>query len=136
MAGILGEFSGQMEQAADVTETLIPAVRSAFRRRRIALEDMLVLKYGDGRREAFLTVQTANGRCVTVKDMAALFGQAAGAEFVPSRNGKTLVTRKTSTVRLIEKEKYGCCRAETPKKREEEVSATTYVPEHTPRQVV
>ena len=37
MAGILGEFSGQMEQAADVTETLIPAVRSAFRKRRIAL---------------------------------------------------------------------------------------------------
>ena len=57
MAGILGEFSGQMEQAADVTETLIPAVRSAFRKRRIALEDMLVLKYGDGRREAFLTVR-------------------------------------------------------------------------------
>ena len=48
MAGILGEFSGQMEQAADVTEALVPAVRAAFRKRRIALEDMLVLKYGDG----------------------------------------------------------------------------------------
>ena len=39
-----------MEQAADVTEALVPAVRAAFRKRRIALEDMLVLKYGDGRR--------------------------------------------------------------------------------------
>ena len=57
MAGILGEFSGQMEQAADVTEALVPAVRAAFRKRRIALEDMLVLKYGDGRREAFLTAR-------------------------------------------------------------------------------
>ena len=62
MAGILGEFSGQMEQAADVTEALVPAVRAAFRKRRIALEDMLVLKYGDGRREAFLTARTGNGR--------------------------------------------------------------------------
>ena len=128
MAGILGEFSGQMEQAADVTETLIPAVRSAFRKRRIALEDMLVLKYGDGRREAFLTVRTANGRCVTVKDMAALFGQAAGAEFVPSRNGKTLVTRKTSTVRLIEKGNYRLLfgAARTPKEGEE-VSGDNYM---------
>lgn len=30
MAGILGEFSGQMEQAADVTEALVPAVRAHF----------------------------------------------------------------------------------------------------------
>ena len=85
MAGILGEFSGQMEQAADVTEALVPAVRAAFRKRRIALEDMLVLKYGDGRREAFLTARTGNGRCVTVKDMAALFGQAVGRNL--SRRG-------------------------------------------------
>lgn len=89
---------------------------------------MLVLKYGDGRREAFLTVRTANGRCVTVKDMAALFGQAAGAEFVPSRNGKTLVTRKTSTVRLIEKGNYRLLfgAARTPKEGEE-VSGDNYM---------
>jgi len=128
MAGILGEFSGQMEQAADVTEALVPAVRAAFRKRRIALEDMLVLKYGDGRREAFLTARTGNGRCVTVKDMAALFGQAVGAEFIPARNGKTLVTRKSSMVRLIEKGSYrilfGC--AKTPKEGEE-VSGDNYM---------
>ena len=128
MAGILGEFSGQMEQAADVTEALVPAVRAAFRKRRIALEDMLVLKYGDGRREAFLTARTGNGRCVTVKDMAALYGQAVGAEFIPARNGKTLVTRKSSMVRLIEKGSYrilfGC--AKTPKEGEE-VSGDNYM---------
>lgn len=121
LAGILGELSGQMEQASDVTEELFPAVRSIFRKRRIALEDLLVLKYGDGRREAFLTARTANGRCVTVKDAAALFGQAAGTEFVPARNGKTLITRKPAQIRLIEKGSYrllfGCAR--TPKEGQE-----------------
>lgn len=73
MAGILGEFSGQMEQAEDVTEKLLPAVRMTFRKHRVVLEDLLVLKYGDGHREAFLTARTGNGRCVTVKDSAALF---------------------------------------------------------------
>ena len=72
-----------MEQAADVTEALVPAVRAAFRKRRIALEDMLVLKYGDGRREAFLTARTGNGRCVTVKDMAALLWTGCGGGIYP-----------------------------------------------------
>ena len=60
--------------------------------------------------------------------MAALFGQAAGAEFVPSRNGKTLVTRKTSTVRLIEKGNYRLLfgAARTPKEGEE-VSGDNYM---------
>ena len=103
MAGILGEFSGQMEQAEDVTETLLPAVRMTFRKHRVVLEDLLVLKYGDGHREAFLTARTGNGRCVTVKDAAALFGQAVGSAFVPARNGKTLITRNSSMVRLHRK---------------------------------
>ena len=128
LAGILGEFSGQMEQAADVTEELRPAVRSEFRRRRIAVEDLLVLKYADGRREAFLTARTGNGRCVTVKDAAALFGHAVGAEFVPARNGKTLITRKSCMVRLIEKGSYrmlfGC--AKTPKEGQE-ISGDNYM---------
>lgn len=60
--------------------------------------------------------------------MAALFGQAVGAEFIPARNGKTLVTRKSSMVRLIEKGSYrilfGC--AKTPKEGEE-VSGDNYM---------
>ena len=121
MAGILGEFSGQMEQAEDVTETLLPAVRMTFRKHRVVLEDLLVLKYGDGHREAFLTARTGNGRCVTVKDAAALFGQAVGSAFVPARNGKTLITRNSSMVRLIEKGSYRLLigSAKTPKEGEE-----------------
>ena len=46
MAGILGEFSGQMEQAADVTEALVPAVRAAFRKRRIALDTFDLIHAG------------------------------------------------------------------------------------------
>ena len=128
MAGILGEFSGQMEQAEDVTETLLPAVRMTFRKHRVVLEDLLVLKYGDGHREAFLTARTGNGRCVTVKDAAALFGQAVGSAFVPARSGKTLITRNSSMARLIEKGSYRLLigSAKTPKEGEE-VSGDNYM---------
>ena len=128
MAGILGEFSGQMEQAEDVTEKLLPAVRMTFRKHRVVLEDLLVLKYGDGHREAFLTARTGNGRCVTVKDSAALFGQAVGSAFVPARNGKTLITRNSSMVRLIEKGSYRLLigSAKTPKEGEE-ISGDNYM---------
>ena len=113
MAGILGEFSGQMEQAEDVTETLLPAVRMTFRKHRVVLEDLLVLKYGDGHREAFLTART---------------GQAVGSAFVPARNGKTLITRNSSMVRLIEKGSYRLLigSAKTPKEGEE-ISGDNYM---------
>ena len=80
------------------------------------------------------TVRTANGRCVTVKDMAALFGQAAGAEFVPSRNGKTLVTKKNFHGAPDRKRKlpavvWSC---EDPE-RGEEVSGDNYMFRNTPQ---
>ena len=55
LAGILEEFSGQMEQALDVTMTWEGELKTALRKRRIDVEGLLVLQYGQGRREVFMT---------------------------------------------------------------------------------
>ncbi len=126
MAGILGS-SPQMEQAADVTEALVPAVRAAFRKRRIALEDMLVLKYGDGRREAFLTARTGNGRCVTVKDMAALFGQAVGRNLSRRGMGRRWSRENRPWCVSSKREATGSCLMREDPERGEEVSGDNYM---------
>ena len=57
-------------------------MKKLFRRCHVAVENMLILEYESGRREAYVTARTTNGRCMTAKDAAGLMG-----EVVPGQNG-------------------------------------------------
>lgn len=64
---ILGEFSHQIDQAADITEEYGYIMKKLFRRCHVAVENMLILEYESGRREAYVTARTTNGRCMTAR---------------------------------------------------------------------
>lgn len=78
LAMILEEFACQMEQATDITNAKGEAVRRLFRMHHMSVENMLLLEYENVRREAYLTVRTTNGKCVTARDAAELLGRAMG----------------------------------------------------------
>lgn len=121
MAGILEEFSEQMEKALDVTETDGAKLREAFRRRRVAAENLMVLQYEGQRREVFMTARTMNGRCMTARDAAELVGHAMKGRWRPARDGKTLITRNPAAFRFLEEGKYRILfgSARTPREGEE-----------------
>lgn len=75
---MLEEFASQMGQAADITEEKEEAVRRIFRLHQIAVDNMLLLEHENRYREAYVTLHALGGRCMTAKEAAALFGQAAG----------------------------------------------------------
>lgn len=107
LASILEEFSGQMEQASDITENWEEAVKYIFRRHHIKVENMLVLEYDNEQKEAFLTVRSLNGRCMTAKDAAELMGRAMGnKKWSVSRDSKSIITRNAGTFRFVEDGKY------------------------------
>ena len=106
MAGILDEFSGQMERAADVTARWEPALQSVFKKRRIAAERILVLQYEEEQREVYFTARMTNGRCMTVRDAAELVGRAMKGTWSPAKDGKTIITRNAAAFRFVEDGKY------------------------------
>ncbi len=106
MAGILEEFSGQMERAADVTAKWEPGLQAMLRKRRIAAEHVLVLQYEEEQREVFFTARTTNGRCVTARDAAELVGKAMKGTWSPAKEGKTIITRNAAAFRFVEDGKY------------------------------
>ncbi len=106
MAGILDEFSGQMERAADVTAQWEAELKAAFRKRRVALEQLLVLQYEEQQREVFFTARTTNGRCMTSRDAAEFVGRVLKGTWTPARDSKTIITRNASAFRFIEDGKY------------------------------
>lgn len=71
---ILEEFSRQIDRARDITDEYEYILKKHFRRYHVALGNLLLLEYENGQKEAFLTVRTTNGRCITSKD-AALINQ-------------------------------------------------------------
>ena len=107
LATILEEFSGQMEQASDITEDWEEAVRYIFRIHHVKVENMLILEYGNEQKEAFLTVRSTNGRCMTAKDASELMGRAMkGRKWSVSRDSKSIITRNSATFRFMEAGKY------------------------------
>ncbi len=107
LAVILEEFSKQMEEAVDVTSQYERAVRRVFYHQNMVIDHMLILEYENRCREAFLTVKTNHGKCITTKEAAGYLGQAMGdGEWDVARDSKVIVTRQFATIRFIESGKY------------------------------
>ncbi len=139
LASILEEFSGQMENASDVTVEFEDTIKYMFRRHHLWVENMLMLEYEGGRREAFLTMRSTNGRCMTARDASELIGRAIPrSHWSAARDSKSIITRNTGTFRFVEDGKYrmlfGVARAA---KAGEEISGDSYTfREGLPRQVI
>ncbi len=107
LAVILEEFAHQMEQASDITESREEAVKRAFRQYHMLVENLLILEHEDRKREAYLTVRTTNGRCVTAREAAELLGQAMGNRgWYAPKDTRALVTRQTATIHFAETGRY------------------------------
>lgn len=107
LAVILEEFSRQMEQAEDVTQQAERQVHRIFQKNHMVISRMLILQYDGKRREAFLTVRTTNGRCVTSGEAAERLGQAmGGTRWVVARDSRSIVSRQFSTIRFLEEGSY------------------------------
>ena len=104
---ILEEFSHQIDQARDISETYEGAIRKIFRKHHMAVDSMLLLEYENGQREAYLTVKTTNGRCVTAKDAARLMGQAVpGGAWSPAKDSRSIINRQYAALRFEEDGAY------------------------------
>lgn len=107
LALILEEFARQMEQAEDVTAFWEKAVKRTFLLHHMVVERMMILEYDGRRREAFLTVRTNHGRCVTSGDAALCLGQAVGGSgWTVARDSKSIVGRQSATIRFLEEGAY------------------------------
>ena len=107
LAVILDEFSRQIDGAKNITEEYKGAIKKAFRRYHILIDNMLLLEYDSGRRELYLTAKTTNGRCVTSKDAAELLEDVfEDTTWLPAKDSRSIITRKFETVRFEEKGDY------------------------------
>ncbi len=100
---ILEEFSHQIDQAADISEEYDYILKRQFRRYHMTVGRLLMLRYENGQKEAFLTVKTNNGRCVTTRDAAELMSSVMkGTRWSPAKDSRSIITRQYGTVRFLE----------------------------------
>ena len=128
MSMILEEFSHQMDQARDVSEDYEAELRKAFRRAHMSVQNLLILEYENGQREAYITARTTNGRCMTSREAAGIVGQAMeGSFWSPARDSRTIITRQYATVRFLEDGSYHMlCGAARIPKQGESISGDNY----------
>lgn len=103
MSVILEEFSHQIDQARDITEEYEYIIKKYFRKYHMAVGNLLLLEYENGQKEAFLTVRTTNGRCVTSKEAAELMGDVVDdSRWRPAGDSRSIITKQYATIRLLE----------------------------------
>ena len=104
---ILEEFSHQIDRARDITDEYEYILKKYFRRYHVALGNLLLLEYENGQKEAFLTVRTTNGRCITSKDAALIMGEVMdGTRWSPAKDSRSIITKQYETVRFLEEGGY------------------------------
>lgn len=109
---ILEEFSRQIDRARDITDEYEYILKKHFRRYHVALGNLLLLEYENGQKEAFLTVRTTNGRCITSKDAALIMGEVMdGTRWSPAKDSRSIITKQYETVRFLEEEATVCSMA-------------------------
>lgn len=107
LAVILEEFAHQMEQASDITDSKGEAVKRVFRQHHMLVENLLLLEHENRQREAYLTMRTLNGRCVTAREAAEILGQAMGNKgWYAPKDTRALVTKQTATIHFSEAGRY------------------------------
>lgn len=104
---ILEEFSHQIDRARDITDEYEYILKKYFKRYHVALGNLLLLEYENGQKEAFLTVRTTNGRCITSKDAALIMGEVmGGTRWSPAKDSRSIITKQYETVRFLEEGGY------------------------------
>ena len=104
---ILEEFSHQIDQARDISEMYGAQIRRAFKKHHMAVDNLLLLEYENGQREAYLTVKTLGGRCVTARDAARLIGGTVSGDFwSPAKDSRSIIGRQYATLRFVEEGSY------------------------------
>ena len=107
LALILEEFSHQMEKAANVTGTWAETIRRAFRWKRAAVDNLLVLEYENKRKEVYLTVHMTGNTCMTANEAAGILTKIMGGhEWHPARDSRSVIGHQPSVVRLVEAGSY------------------------------
>ncbi len=107
LAVILEEFSKQIERARDITQEYERSVRKQFRRCHMAVDNLLLFEYENGRREAFVTVRTTDGGCATSREAAQIMARAMeGVRWMPARDSRSVITGQFVTVRFLEEGEY------------------------------
>lgn len=107
LAVILEEFAHQIEQVTDVTASAQEDIRRFFRSRHIAVDKVLLLEYENHQREAYVTLHTTDGKCVTSREAAELLSKATdGQSWVPAKDTRALVTRRSATLRFTQEGTY------------------------------
>ena len=86
----------------DVTGQMENMMKHALKEHRIRPEKMLVLEHGDSRQEAYITMRSENGRCVTSKDLAETLSSETHRRWRPAADSRAVIGRESRTVKFEE----------------------------------
>ncbi len=105
-AQIIEEIACTVYDAKEAEDELERKLRMRLKLHRVLVKDLRVMHSTWGRSEIIMTMCTARGHCVAVKEVAAVLSAVCGCSMVAARDSRMTVGREQSTIHFVEETHY------------------------------
>lgn len=106
VANIIQDFSTELYKTSDTTETVKKRMIYDLKANHIIVKRIAVFDKRNNKQEIYMTARTERGRCITIKEAAAILSDAFGKRMCPSEGCKNVMTKDYDTFIFIEDANY------------------------------
>lgn len=103
---VIQDISGEIYDGAQVSRLEEERIIRRLKAEQILVKEITILEREDKRKEIYLIAACRKGRCVTVKEAAAIITDALGARFKASEATKSVVTKDYENFIFVEDTKF------------------------------
>ncbi|GHU63667.1 hypothetical protein FACS189418_7410 [Clostridia bacterium] len=106
LSTIMENFSKKIESVSDITPKFEKQLRKILVKKRIKVKNLTILEQENKRKEIYFFASCLYGNCVTVKELAEMFGKEMHCHFKSGRDSKNVIHKEFGKIHIIEDTKY------------------------------
>lgn len=103
---VIQDITGEIYEAAESSRAEEERVVRRLRGEHITVKEITILSHEDKRKEIFLTASCKGGRCITVKETAAIISEVLGIKVKASEASKSVIAKEYESYSFLEDTKF------------------------------
>ncbi len=106
VSSVIQDITGEIYEAAESSRAEEERVVRRLRGEHITVKEITILSHEDKRKEIFLTASCKGGRCITIKETAAIISEVLGIKVKASEASKSVIAKEYESYSFLEDTKF------------------------------
>lgn len=106
VANIINDFSMDLYQTVDVSETMEEYLIHRLRVNHIEVKQVTIFEKRNKKQEIYMVAKTEKGRCITTREASSMVSEIFGKRMRPSDGTKNVIAKEYDTIVFVEDTNY------------------------------